>query len=1629
MNDSKVRIFVSSPADVERERAMVKDILDRLAGEFLPYFRVEPVLWEEEALTADRTFQAGMVKPSDCDIVLVVLWTRLGSPLPQDPYQGRTGTEWEFFDAVDATAEDGRPEVLVYKKTNPKLVDITNPQQTLQAVEDRKRLEEFFLRNFFNEDQTFRRAFRTFDSDAVFRNLVEVQLRKLLNRRIFVERRGPGRAFEWSGSPFRPRGPFDFGDERVFTGRESETRELVSRLHEQTSSGDGFLLISGSSGSGKTSLVRAGLLPRLVRPHQVPGVAGCRWCLVDLSIQPDPLEVLAQALCAPDVLGERLEDQGVDAKVLRRSLEVEPGLAVSQVRGALEGLSRAYRDDTGERDASLRLAVVVDPLDAVLDQTRDVGGGHEAFFSTLASLALSGSVWVVALVRSDRLPDLGRAGPLAELCRGNCWFRLDPIPAARSRQVMEIPALVAGLSYGSESGPKLPELLEAQTAGLRLWAPLLQGTLDRLFQSQLTGTPGGAEPAETQAPGTDGAAGQPALLQPNARSLRALGGLSGDALRRAEDVWDRSDDDARAALPRLCRALIDLESVGVREPVPRTADLDLLESDLASASLVRALVEARVLVTDGEPDPILLTPCEPAGEDSLRAWFGRAVRETRSGWGAGAAESAGDDGAGSHAAPSEESGPEQVSRSPNWQDYRRTVTLAHPDLIRTWAPVADWLRLPENREALVLRGQITRQARLWKRTDCNREYLLGEKGYAAAKRFEDLHGNELEPAEQELLERSRLHRRSLRRGRFLVRATGLVLVSLLVLVTLAAQWAWDASRTATANLHRSQLEAADLAIGRGNTPDAVVLALDAAPYLPRRSANALSRALTGSHLVAMAHEGPPFPGLPLSAAVDAAGERLLTADLAVGLRAWRLSGTAFEPERDALGAELGIHSVLFAGDRVSGGFLGISPVGVWRLPLGKQTEPDYPCGAELGGLFDLDPGGRKLALSHALSAEIDAVCLLDLRRPGQAVFDGPVHEGQVRSLAFSPEGTRLLTAGSDGRLKVLGSGDGRVLRSLPLDAPLRPAINRAVFDPRGERILVAGSDGRLRVYGRDGRLIRKFRETENGGAPRRVHNAEVHDLAFSPDGESVVAVDDDGQVVRWDLDPDLARKPTAFVLGHHEDAAELVRVSPRGSLVLTASADRTARLWDLGTGRQLAVFSHDGKVSQASFTADGHRILTLSAGDGSARLWSRKPVSRLGQVLPHDDHVRHLAFSAPYRSGSSRLATASSSGQVRVWDLGSDGLADTAAQPLMLTGHAAGVRRVDFSADGERLVSAGRDGTARVWDLVPGDTTDRLQCLLRVSDAATVQISHALFDPSDRPRWLLTASNQPEAPLRLWDPETCSPISPEIVASVAGAGVGAAAVRRLADGVLVALGSDDGRVRILFGSDTGEWTSKCDLEQHSRPVSDLDISPDGLLVASASEDRWGRVLPVSSCAVRASSADLVGHSDAVRSVRFSADGQRLVTASLDGTARVWSAAGDLISVLVDDQNRVYHAEFGADDAFVLTASRDGAVRVWLNPDEGAPQTGRADLVYEADFGGVPYAAFSPDGRSIAAGYWRNAAVLWRLLDTEEVTGGFGQEARGAARGKALRGLALIREAWRFRRDNRLDELRGAAGGE
>jgi len=1597
MSDDRVRIFVSSPSDVEHERAAVKDVVERLAQEYLPYFQLQAVLWEEEALTADRTFQAGLTQPEDCDIVLVILWTRLGSPLPEEPYRGMTGTEWEFLHAVEASARHGKPEVLVYKKTAPKLVDITDAATAREAVEDQRRLEEFFRGHFFYDDNTFRRAFRTFDSDAGFRELVEVQLRKLLNRRISAERRASAGPLQWQGSPFRPDRPFDVGDERVFTGREAEVRDLLSRLSARTPEQSGFLLLSGPSGSGKTSLLRAGLVSRLTRPFLFEQIATVRCALVHPGDDgPTPLAALAARLCGADCLGDPLAQFGLGAAELERLLATDPEVAARQLASALGQMAKA-----SDGHGAARLAVIVDPLEAAFDKT---DAELRTFASALRGLADHPSIWVIAAIRSDALHRLGELPELAELLQGDGWTDLEPPANARIRQVVEIPARIAGLNVDSSDdagGRGLVEQIETDAAPLRLWAPPVQGVLDSVYRAARAGSDG--------------------EVQLSADQYRAAGGLAGHIRATADALWQALDADARAALPRLCRALIGTDGSGISQPQPRRGDLSLLRADPDCRRLLEALIDARLVITEGVRDPSLLVRCDEPDYRLLGLLRG-SLRQSRQEWlgrwlpgrprqpqqaptsGVHSSVEAGDIPVASD---------EEVAAQIDWRAYRALASFSHPLLIQDWTPVRDWLANPDNRRILQLRSQLTRQAGLWKRTDCNREYLYREVGYGAVRELMQVCGDELEPLELEFLRQSEAYIGFLRRRNRLVRGVGMVLLALVVAATGAAGLALMASQEARVNLHRSKLKEADLHIARGNTPQAVIEAIAAGEDLPQRAVQVLSLAFSSNRLMGMAESSGPDLDDPRVPGFNADGTQLATIVPGQGPRLWRFERGRFVADRDLQADGLDLHSlVIGADDQV----IGIGAGGIWRLPAGDDAAPLYPCGSGPGAMFTLDATRRYLAIARNLGGEHHGVCVIDLALPGKVLLDRELYEGEIRGLSFSPDSSLLLTASALGRTHVFDLETGEIRLSLPAAGPLGRPFNNAVFDHTGERIAIAAVDERVRLYRADGTPIGELSDSDIGGRRFKIHRTAVRDVAFAPSGAFLVAVDDEGQVVRWSLDG----SEQAVVLGNHDLSINDLEIAPQPApelsdqtLVLTASLDHTARLWGLETGKSVAVLGHDAAVTAAHFSDDGRRVFTYSVRDGTVRLWSVDPVSRLAYTIRHPDHVWNLDMvAAPPQLAPSGagllLATAGFDGGVRVWRYDRT-LDEARPEPLAaFTDHDGRVRQVRFSASGRLLSSAGYDGSARVHDLV-SDTACRAPIAGKTGGD---EVYNALFAPDDK--WLLTTSNDSERPVRLFSATSCAPIDAGDVLRHGDAPVQAAAVQAVAGGTLVATGDEDGALRLFQQGADGGWSRRCEVAADIGAIGDITLSADGTLIGAAGTANRAALLAIDAEGCRIATY-LEGHTDRVYSIAIDAESRRIVTASLDKTARVWDRDGSARAVLVGHQDRVYRAGFSPDGRWILTASRDGSIQLWQTPTatSGPERRLSAFLPLRADLGGVANAVFSPDGHYIAGAYWENAALLWRLWSEADKA----PADRIARWGRERARLALIGEAYRFRDDN------------
>jgi len=571
---------------------------------------------------------------------------------------------------------------------------------------------------------------------------------------------------------------------------------------------------------------------------------------------------------------------------------------------------------------------------------------------------------------------------------------------------------------------------------------------------------------------------------------------------------------------------------------------------------------------------------------------------------------------------------------------------------------------------------------------------------------------------------------------------------------------------------------------------------------------------------------------------------------------------------------------------------------------------------------------------------------------GKPAFDPIRHQGPVTAAAFSPNGTRVVTA-SKSQARVWDARTGQ-----PVTDPLKhqSTVTAAAFSPDGTRVVTASEDKTARVW--DARTGQPVTD------PLK-HQSTVTAAAFSPDGTRVVTASENGTAYVWDA------RTGQLVTGPlvHSGPVNVAAFSPDGTQVVTASKDQTARVWDARTGQLMTdPLIHQGPVNVAAFSPDGTQVVTASK-DQTARVWNPSTGTPVTARLEHQSPVNVAAFSPD----GTRVVTASEDHTARVWD------ASTGTPVTALLEHQNTVKTAAFSPDGTRVVTASSDGTARIWAVRAGE---RLTILLndypgrddtQNRDARTT----AAFSP-DGTR-VIAASGDNTA--RVWDARTGQPVTAPLVHQ------GPVNVVAFSpDGTRVITASGDNTARV-WDARTGQPVTAP--LKHQREVASAAFSQDSARVVTGSKDQTWRVWdartgqPVTNPPVTdpLKHQHPVAHQAPVVLAAFSPDGTQVITASEDNTARVWDATtGQLVwtNPLVH-QGPVNVAAFSPDGLLVVTASYDKTARVW-DPRTGQPVT--EPLAHQ---GPVNVAAFSPDGLLVVTASEDHTAQVWDARTGQPVT--------------------------------------------
>ncbi|KIK21039.1 hypothetical protein PISMIDRAFT_681748 [Pisolithus microcarpus 441] len=527
------------------------------------------------------------------------------------------------------------------------------------------------------------------------------------------------------------------------------------------------------------------------------------------------------------------------------------------------------------------------------------------------------------------------------------------------------------------------------------------------------------------------------------------------------------------------------------------------------------------------------------------------------------------------------------------------------------------------------------------------------------------------------------------------------------------------------------------------------------------------------------------------------------------------------------------------------------------------------------------------------------------------------HSDGVLSVAFSPDGRRVVSGSSDMTVRIWDAERGVQIGSLLQGHT--DWVWSVAFSPDGKRIVSGSRDWTVRVW-----------DAEMGvqiGSPLQGLTSQVSSVAFSPDGKRIVSGLTDSTVRVWDAEMGVQ---IGSPLQGHTACVWSVAFSPNGERIVSGSDDKTVTLE-----------GHSDIVKSVAFSPDSKRVVSGSY-DMTVRIWDAERGVQIGSPLQgHTSQVLSVAFSPDGK----RVVSGSADSTVRIWDAGRG---VQIGSPLQ--GHTGWVWSVAFSPDGQRIVSGSNDNTVRVWDAEMGvQIGDPLQ-------GHTSWVNSVAFSPNGK----RIVSGSDDSTVRVWDAE----IGVQIGGPLEGHITGVNSVAFSPDGKRIVSGSQDKTVRI-WGAEQGVQIVS-PLQGHTDWVQSVAFSPNGERIVSGSHDKTVRM------GVQIGSP-LQGHIDWVRSVAFSPNGEKIVSGSDDKTVRVWGAdqGVQIGSPLQGHSSWVRSVAFSPNGERIVSGSDDMTVRVW--------DTERGIQLYclpQGHTGSVPTVAFSHNGKRIVSGSLDHTIRIW-----------------------------------------------------
>ncbi|RKT52395.1 NACHT and WD repeat domain-containing protein [Saccharothrix australiensis] len=1181
--------------------------------------------------------------------------------------------------------------------------------------------------------------------------------------------------------PYRGLAAFQPEDSSWFFGRERSTAALVSRMGAAADTG-GIVMLVGASGAGKSSLVRAGVIPA-IRDGALAVPGSEQWPSIVLTPGADPVkELVRQVPELADALGPVL-DADREPAAEEDGPETFLGQAVVGVARFAPEIRAAFATHA-ERHGGERVVVVVDQFEEAFTLCGDESL-VQVFVQALhvaCTPAVPGGAAPALVVLGVRADFYGRCLAFPELADAlqDRQMVLGPMTSAELREAVSRPAKAAGLQLE-------PGLIELMLRDLGVRSGRAQG---RAGQGAYDA---GALPLLSHAllaTWQRRTAGKLTIS-----GYRAAGGIQGAVAATAERAWaDLAPQAQLAARPLLLRLVrVGEDTQDTRRRSTRHELVDQAANRAAGEEALEVLARARLVTLDSGSVEITHEALLQAWP-RLRSWIdqdreGQLLRQRLE-----------EDAA-------------------TWANQDRDASLlyrgARLETARHWADAAGPGGLTAVAQDFLAVSTQTRRRALWgKRTAVAVVAFLAVIAVTAAV----LAVRQRDDAvfRQVVAEADRLVQTD---------------------PSLSAQLDLVAHR-----MRPRDREVHTRILSTQGSPLATPLdGHEGAVYLTSfsRDGNTLATASYDATVRLWDLRDPDRPrplGPPLrahkswvsSAVFSPDGRTLATAGDDGTVRLWDVT----DPARPrALGQPLDgdngtIYLVAFSPDgRTLATANEDRTARLWDVGTPSEPRPiGEPLGMHSGPVRSVafSPDGKLLAVG----GDDRTVVLWHVEDPARPRLVGaPLagFDGIVRSVAFSPDGRVLATGSEDRTVRLWDVTDPAraVLLGRPLAEHNGPVWSVA-FNPDGRVLASAGSDGTARLWN-----VTDPAHPLAIGQPLTGRNGTIYGVAFSPDGYHLATGNQDTSVRLWSL-------PRTVLIGHSARTVGPVFTAD-GSRLVTGSRDRTIRVWDVGDpqrprGVLQAVHADDTGVWGIAISADGRTLAGVS--DKSLQLWDLSDPGEIRPLGPPLDlHTRYsspVAFSPDGRV----LVTGSQDDSVQLWDISDRANPRMLGRPLV--GHTGYVHFAAFTPDGRSLVTGSADQTVRLWNVADPAAAQPLGQPL-YGHAGVVRAGAISRDG----RTLATSGD--DRSIRLWDLSTPSRVRP-IGPPLAGHVEAVVAVAFSPDGRTLASGGDDRAIRLWDVHDLSRPRALGEtLTGHDAGLQDLRFSPDGRMIASTSMDSTVRL--------------------------------------------------------------------------------------------------------------------------------------------------------------------------------------------